>query len=57
MDEQKMKQVIQYRMAMSLVREMLVRNIISEEEYGIMDTIFTNMFLETSCTIFGNIAG
>lgn len=57
MDNDKMKQVIQYRMAMSLVKELLERGIISEEEYAIMDTIFTNMFLETSCTIFGNIAG
>ena len=57
MDDTKIQQVIQYRMAMSLVSEILDRGIISEEEYGIMDTIFTNMFLETSCTIFGNIAG
>ena len=57
MDEKKIQQIVQYRMAVSLAREMVVRGLISEEEYGIMDTIFTNMFLETSCTIFGEIPG
>lgn len=57
MDEKKIQQIVQYRMAVSLAREMVVCGLISEEEYGIMDTIFTNMFLETSCTIFGEIPG
>lgn len=52
MDEQETRQLLQYRMAMSLAREMVNRGLISEEEYGIIDTIFTNKYLKTSCTIF-----
>ena len=52
MDEQQARQLLQYRMAMSMARELVSRGIISEEEYAIIDTIMTKKHLETSCTIF-----
>ena len=52
MDEQQARQLLQYRMAMSMARELVNRGIISEEEYAIIDTIMTKKHLETSCTIF-----
>ena len=52
MDEKKEQQILRYRMAMSMAKEMLRRGLISEEEYGIIDTIMTKRYLETSCTIF-----
>lgn len=52
MDEQQARQLLQYRMAMSMARELVNRGIISEEEYAIIDTIMTKRYLETSCTIF-----
>ena len=52
MDEQQARQLLQYRMAMSMARELVNRGIISEEEYGIIDTIMTKKHLESSCTIF-----
>ena len=51
MDEQQARQLLQYRMAMSMARELVNRGIISEEEYAIIDTIMTKKHLETSCTI------
>ena len=52
MDEQRKQQLLRYRMAMSMAKEMLRRGLISEEEYGIIDTIMTKRHLETSSTIF-----
>ena len=52
MDEQQTRQLLQYRMAMAMARELVNRGIISEEEYGIIDTIMTKKHLESSCTIF-----
>ena len=52
MDDQREQQLLQYRMAMSMAREMLHLGLISEEEYGIIDTIMTKKHLESSCTIF-----
>lgn len=52
MDEKKEQQILRYRMAMSMAKEMLRRGLISEEEYDIIDTIMTKRHLETSCTIF-----
>ena len=52
MDEQQTRQLLQYRMAMSMARELVNRGIILEEEYAIIDTIMTKKHLETSCTIF-----
>ena len=52
MDEQRKQQLLRYRMAMSMAKEMLRRGLISEEEYGIIDTIMTKRHLKTSCTIF-----
>lgn len=52
MDEQQARQLLQYRMAMSMARELVNRGIISEEEYAIIDTIMTKKHLKTSCTIF-----
>lgn len=57
MDEQQAHQLLQYRMAMSMARELVNRGIISEEEYVIIDTIMTKKHLETSCTIFTNNPG
>ena len=52
MDEQQTRQLLQYRMAMAMARELVNRGIISEEEYGTIDTIMTKKHLESSCTIF-----
>ena len=52
MDDQRKQQVLRYRMAMSMAKEMQRRGLSSEEEYGIIDTIMTKRHLETSCTIF-----
>jgi hypothetical protein len=52
MDEQQARQLLQYRMAMSMARELVNRGIISEEEYAIIDTIMTKKHLESSCAIF-----
>ena len=52
MDEQQTRQLLQYRMAMAMARELVNRGIISEEEYGIIDTIMTKKHLKTSCTVF-----
>ena len=52
MDEQQIRQLLRYRMAMSLARELVNRGIISEEEYTVIDTIMTKKYLKTSCTIF-----
>ena len=52
MDEQRKQQLLRYRMAMSMAKEMLRRGLISEEEYGIIDTIMTKKYGVTSSTIF-----
>lgn len=41
MDEQQARQLLQYRMAMSMARELVNRGIILEEEYAIIDIIMT----------------
>lgn len=41
-----------YRAAMSLAREMVKQGIITEEEYGIIDTIMTKKYGIISSTIF-----
>jgi len=52
MDEKETSQVVQYRLTMSMAREMVNRGLISEEEYAIIDTIMTKKYGVTSCTIF-----
>ena len=41
-----------YRMAMGLALEMLRQGLITEDEYGIIDTIMTKRYGLTSSTIF-----
>ena len=57
MDEQKARQLLQYRMAMSMARELVNRGIISEEEYAIIDTIMTKKHLEHRVLYSTNIPG
>lgn len=52
MPDQNTRRIIQYRMAMSIAMEMLDRGIISEEQYGIIDTIMLEKYGVSSCTIF-----
>lgn len=52
MDDKETTQVLRYRLAMSIAREMMNRGLISEEEYAIIDTIMANKHGVTSCTIF-----
>lgn len=44
--------IVAYRRAMSLAKSMLHLGIISEEEYHEIDTIMTNKYGLSSCTIF-----
>ena len=55
MDEQQARQLLQYRMAMSMARELVNRGIISEEEYAIIDTIMTKNAELSLGTIFSEI--
>ena len=50
--DQNIHRIIQYRLAMSMAKEMLMRGIISEEQYGIIDTIMLEKYGVSSCTIF-----
>jgi len=52
MPDQNTRRIIQYRMAMSIAKEMLDRGIISKEQYGIIDTIMLEKYGVSSCTIF-----
>ena len=52
MDEQQARQLIQYRMAMSMARELVNRGIISEEEYDQIDRIIANKYGLTSGSLF-----
>jgi len=51
-DEKETRQIVQYRLTMSMAREMVNRGLISEKEYAIIDTIMTKKYGVTSCTIF-----
>lgn len=51
------KKIAAYRMVMSLVKSMLVEGIITAKEYAIIDTMMTEKYGLSSCTIFREIAG
>ncbi len=55
MYEKQARQLLQYRMAMSMARELVNRGIISEEEYAIIDTIMTKNAELSLDTIFSEI--
>lgn len=44
--------VERYRVAMAVAQEMLIKNVISTEEYAVIDTIMTKKYGVTSSTIF-----
>ena len=46
------ERVLAYQIAMSLARSMLVKGIITEEEYRKIDTIMTQKYGLSSSTIF-----
>ena len=52
MDSELIMRIANYRAAMSLANEMLENGIISSEEYAKIDTIMTNKYGLSSCTIF-----
>ena len=51
-DELRMK-IIHYRTAMSMVKQMVLEGIISEEEYSEIDTILRAKYAISLLTIFG----
>lgn len=51
------KKIAAYRMAMSIAKSMLNEGIIATKEYAIIDTIMTEKYGLSSCTIFCEIAG
>lgn len=52
MDAELCSRVARYRAAMTLALEMLKQGLISDEEYGIIDTIMTKKYGIISSTIF-----
>ena len=52
MDEDLRKRVIAYRVAMSIIRGLVLDGTISEEEYVNIDTIIAKKYGLDSCTIF-----
>ena len=52
LDKDLQSRVERYRAAMSLANEMLTKNVISPEEYAVIDTIMTKKYGVTSSTIF-----
>lgn len=52
MDKDLQSRIERYRAAMSLANEMLLKNVISPEEYAVIDTIMTKKYGVTSSTIF-----
>ena len=44
-------------MAMSIAKSMLNEGVITEKEYAIIDTMMTEKYGLSSCTIFREIAG
>ena len=50
--EEYMKQVIRYRAAMAMAKDLLIRGIITKKDYGKIDTIMTKKYGIFSCTIF-----
>ena len=52
MYEKQARQLLQYRMAMSMARELVNRGIISEEEYAIIDTKMLEKYQPLLGTLF-----
>lgn len=52
MDQDLQKRVIAYRTTMAMVKGMLRDGIITEEEYGDIDTIIANKYGLSSCSIY-----
>ena len=52
MDEDLRKRVLAYRVAMSIIRGLVLDGTISEEEYVNIDTIIAQKYGLDSCTIF-----
>lgn len=52
MDNDLRNRVERYRAAMAVAQEMLTKNVISSEEYTVIDTIMTKKHGVTSSTIF-----
>ena len=52
LDKDLQYRIERYRAAMSLANEMLTKNVISQEEYAVIDTIMTKKYGVTSSTIF-----
>lgn len=51
MDHDLRERVIAYRTTMSMVKGMLLDGVITEEEYRKIDTIMTNRYGLSSCTM------